>query len=293
MINTKPLVSVLMTVYNREKYISEAIESVIASTYQNWELIIVDDQSKDRSVEIAKQYEEKDARIKVFVNEQNLGDYPNRNKAASYATGKYIKYVDADDVIYPHGLVLMVEAMEKFPNAGYGLSMVEQEDAQPYPFELTSAQAFEKHYFTQSIFHKSPLGAIIKREVFEDNGGFSGKQHVGDFELWHLLATEKPIILMTGGLAWYRNHDDQQMNDNRTNPLVPFKYFSISLEQLQNSQCPLNNLRKKQAITIVSKRMSRYIIHNIISINLRDVATMKALSKMSWLKILSLAFNIK
>jgi glycosyltransferase involved in cell wall biosynthesis len=96
---TKPLVSVLMTVYNREKYISEAIESVMASTYQNWELIIVDDRSKDTSVEIARHYETQDKRIKVYVNEANLGDYPNRNKAASYAEGKYLKYVDASRAI--------------------------------------------------------------------------------------------------------------------------------------------------------------------------------------------------
>src|SRR5258708_31839495 len=112
-----PLVSVLMTAYNREKYIAEAIESVRNSTYANWELIIVDDLSKDNTVAIAKQYEAKDSRIKVYVNEQNLGDYPNRNQAATYARGKYLKYVDADDQLYPHGLQVVVSYMERFPEA--------------------------------------------------------------------------------------------------------------------------------------------------------------------------------
>src|SRR5260370_37746092 len=94
----KPLVSVLMTAYNREKYIAQAIESVLASTYTNFELIIVDDRSTDYSVEIARGYERKDKRVRVHVNEKNLGDYPNRNKAASYAVGKYIRYLDSDDV---------------------------------------------------------------------------------------------------------------------------------------------------------------------------------------------------
>src|SRR5690606_2521559 len=98
-----PLVSVLMTVYNREKYIAEAIKSVLASTYQNWELIIVDDQSMDNSVAIAQSFAQKDPRIQVHVNKENLGDYPNRNRAASYAKGKYLKYVDSDDLIYPYG----------------------------------------------------------------------------------------------------------------------------------------------------------------------------------------------
>jgi glycosyltransferase involved in cell wall biosynthesis len=92
--NEIPLVSVLMTSYNRQDYIAEAIESVLNSKYQNFELIIVDDGSKDQTVKIAQEFAEKDKRIRLYINEKNLGDYGNRNKAASYATGKYIKYLD-------------------------------------------------------------------------------------------------------------------------------------------------------------------------------------------------------
>ena len=114
-----PIASILTTVYNREKYIAACIDSVLASSYQDWELIIVDDVSTDASVAIAQSYEQKDPRIKVYVNEKNLGDYPNRNKAASYAKGKYLKYLDADDIIYPHGLEVMVHTMEQFPEAAW------------------------------------------------------------------------------------------------------------------------------------------------------------------------------
>src|ERR1044072_333802 len=103
-----PIVSVLTTAYNREKNIGQSIESVLASTLTDFELIIVDDGSKDRTVEIEKKYAQIDARVKVYVNEKNLGDYPNRNKAANYAKGKYLKYVDSDDVIYEHTLEVMV-----------------------------------------------------------------------------------------------------------------------------------------------------------------------------------------
>ena len=82
---TRCKVSILTTVYNRDKYLAACIDSVLASSYQDWELIIVDDVSSDGSVSIALAYEQKDARIKVYVNDKNLGDYPNRNKAASYA----------------------------------------------------------------------------------------------------------------------------------------------------------------------------------------------------------------
>src|SRR5437764_11938447 len=77
-----PLLSVLMTAYNREKYISQAIESVLRSSFADFELIIVDDVSKDNTVGIARNYAHQDKRISVVVNEKNLGDYGNRNKAA-------------------------------------------------------------------------------------------------------------------------------------------------------------------------------------------------------------------
>ena len=92
-----PLVSILMTSYNREKYIHEAIESVLASTYKNFELIIVDDGSTDSTLQIAYAYAKKNERIRVYNNEKNLGDYPNRNKAASYASGEYMMFVDSDE----------------------------------------------------------------------------------------------------------------------------------------------------------------------------------------------------
>src|SRR5450631_849992 len=110
-----PLVSVLMTAFNREKLIGQAIESVLASTYSDLELIVVDDGSSDSTVEIAKDYAAKDDRIKVFINEKNLGDYPNRNRAASHAKGKYIKFVDSDDKLFDFSLEYCVSQMEKYP----------------------------------------------------------------------------------------------------------------------------------------------------------------------------------
>ena len=137
-----PKISILTTVYNREKYLAACIDSVLASTYQDWELIIVDDVSTDISVAIARAYEQKDVRIKVYVNDKNLGDYPNRNKAASYAKGKYLKYLDADDIIYPHGLEIMVHTMEQFPEAGLGISQKVAEDIKPYPFLMDPKETF-------------------------------------------------------------------------------------------------------------------------------------------------------
>ncbi|MBK6479814.1 MAG: glycosyltransferase family 2 protein [Saprospiraceae bacterium] len=147
----KPLVSVLMTAYNREKFISEAIESVLTSTYLNFELIIVDDCSKDSTVEIAKSYEAQDKRIRVYNNEINQGDYPNRNTAAGYARGKYLKYVDSDDLIYPHGLEIFVTAMEQFPEAALSFSSRIAQWDKPFPMYLEPNQSLRTH-FSKMVF---------------------------------------------------------------------------------------------------------------------------------------------
>ena len=133
-INDLPRVSVLMTAYNREKYIAEAIESVLASTYTNYELIIMDDGSSDNTVNIARSFEIKDRRVKVFKNETNLGQFPNRNMAATYAQGTYLKYVDSDDVIYPYTLEMMVNNMEQFPEAALGFCLTHGPCKKPLPY---------------------------------------------------------------------------------------------------------------------------------------------------------------
>ncbi len=287
-----PHVSVLMTAYNREKYIAEAIESVLASTYQNWELIIVDDGSKDSTVEIAKSYEAKDKRIKVYINEKNLGDYPNRNRAASYAKGKYLKYVDADDLIYPHGLEQLVFYMEQFPDAAYGLCSLPQDNAQIYPFMLSPKQAYYRHYFTNKwIFHKAPLSSIIKKDFFDKVGGFSGKQHLGDFEMWNILSQKYNVVLMPAGIVWHRTHDDQQNTDNATNPAVNLKYYVLEYELLKSQACPISEKDKIKAQKKCLRKQARYILRHLKSHSIKTAIQLQKKSDLSFTEVFIKAFQ--
>ena len=256
-----PLVSVLMTAYNREKYIADAIESVLNSTYKNWELIIVDDRSTDKTVEIAQKYAQQDSRIRVYVNDKNLGDYPNRNRAASYARGKYLKYVDADDMIYPYGLEQLVYYMEQFPDAGYGLCSLPQDRERIYPFALSPREAYRRHYIEDKwIFHKAPLSSIIRRTAFEAVGGFSGKPYLGDMELWLKLSQEYPVVLMPHGIVWYRIHHDQQNTQNKTRPEVPFSYYVLEYEMVSSDECPLSPEEKEFVKRKILRRQARNIL---------------------------------
>ena len=259
-----PLVSVLTTAYNREKYIAEAIESVLASTYRNFELIIVDDCSKDKTVEIAIEYEKRDSRVKVYKNERNLGDYPNRNKAASYATGKYIKYLDADDIIYPHGLEAMVYAMEKFPECSFGTQFFEREYDQPYPILIDSRKAFYEYFFGRSYFQSGPTGTIFKRETFIKLGCFTGQRYIGDTEMWIKFSLSGPIVLFQPALIWWRKHEGQEFQLGQTNDGYLKMNHTLFIETIKNERLPLNKEEKEKAIFLYRKSVTRLFVGEIL-----------------------------
>ena len=268
-----PLVSILMTVYNREKYIAEAIQSILHSTYQNWELIIVDDRSRDRSVEIARQFEKEDERIKVYVNEVNLGDYPNRMKAASYASGKYIKYLDSDDLIYPHGLEVMVSAMEKFPDAAIGLSYNAYEEDEPLPLMLTPAEALQIHFFKKGILYIGPTGTIFRSEVFRELKGFENYGVASDYEFNLRMAMERPIVLFNRDLVWWRKHDNQEIK------LHEEKYYHqndrIIKAVLNSPNFPLNSSKKKEISINYKKSIARKIMHHFFKLEIKKCKVIK------------------
>jgi glycosyltransferase involved in cell wall biosynthesis len=259
-----------MTSYNREKYIAEAILSVQASSYRNWELIVVDDCSKDNTLEIARSFERNDSRIKVYLNERNLGDYPNRNKAASYAAGEYIKYVDADDLIYPWGLEIVVRCMTQFPEAGYGLDSIEQDMARPFPFMLNPGEAYRRHYFKAPTFHKAPSSCMIKTDVFRSAGGFSGKWMIGDFELWLKLSQKYNVLLMPMGIVWSRQHEEQESRHIREDSKVVFGYSVTEMELLKAAECPLEPSEKELVIRRIVRSQARSALRSLVVERNRD-----------------------
>ena len=262
--NKKPLVSVLMTVYNREKYLAEAIESVLASTFQNWELVIVDDQSTDKSVEIARNYEVQDPRIKVHINEENLGDYPNRNKAASLASAKYIKYLDSDDLIYPHGLEVMVKAMEAFPEAGYGLSSL-PDTASIFPRSISPQETYLEHFFTPSAhFNRSPGSSIINTKIFHKVGGFSGKRMIGDNEMWFKLSVEYDLVKFPRDLVWHRVHEAQESQSDYSKKYNELRK-AVTYEALDSDKCPLSISQIKKVREHLKKQQLKRKILSITS----------------------------
>lgn len=111
--NNDTLVSIIIPSYNASKYIKETIESVLNQTYQNWEMIIIDDDSNDTSRDIIEQYIEKDKRIKPLYNEKNIGAAQSRNKGIELSKGEYIAFLDSDDLWLPNKLKQQIQLMQE------------------------------------------------------------------------------------------------------------------------------------------------------------------------------------
>ena len=282
-----PIVSILTTVYNREKYLEACIDSILASSYQDWELIIVDDQSTDTSVAIAKSYEKKDPRIKVYINDKNLGDYPNRNKAASYAKGKYIKYLDADDFIYPHGLEIMVQTMEQFPEAALGISQKVAEDIEPYPFVLEPRETYCREFISRGVLGAPPTQTILRAEIFREFGGFTGTRYIGDTELWYKIACLYPTLKMSPGLVCWREHDNQEFKKGMSSHSYLENNFKNVMNALNFHACPLDSNQIQLAKKKYNKRFARDIIRLlVVEGQFSKANTIRKSCKKSWYQII-------
>ena len=256
-----PTVSVLITVFNRETYLADTLRSVLASTYTDFEAIIVDDGSTDKSADIASNIAEQDNRVRFVQNERNLGDYGNRMKAASLARGRFLKYVDSDDLIYPHSLEVMVQAMTRFPEAAVGLAHSRPEDDEPYPWQLSPEQAYQKHFVHRGCMSCGPTGAIIRRDAFEACDGFRKDWGVlSDSDLWYRLAAQHPIVLLPPGLVWWRRHEGQEYSKDGAALDYLRRGFELDLLHLQADECPLNEHEQQAAIAKRRQHMARRII---------------------------------
>jgi glycosyltransferase involved in cell wall biosynthesis len=256
----QPLVSVLMTAFNREKYIGEAIDSVLASGYTHFELIIVDDCSSDKTVDIARSYESKDTRVRVYQNERNLGDYINRNKAAGYGSGKYFKYLDSDDIIYPQSLSMFVDGMEKNPDAALGIMSGAVDEKKKFPYLLSPSEAYHYHFYEKGVFDTGPSALIFRAGSFREIGGFSGKRYVGDSEINLRLAARWPVVMLPPALIYWREHEGQEIRAGS----ISTGYLELELpmirEELNKKECPLSEKEKKDIIGNLKAISARKIL---------------------------------
>jgi len=212
------LISVIMPAYNAEKFIAESIESVLAQTYTNWELIIVDDGSTDKTGNIARQYTSKDIRIK-YIYQENKKQCAARNNGIEQSNGKLIAFLDSDDIWVSEKLEVQLKCMiENETSLVFSAGFVFADHiAHPHRIYSTISgtiggdEAFK--YLLKQNFIPLP-SVLVKKSVLNEVGGFDASpdiQNVEDYHLWlNLLLKGNSMYGMQEKLFFYRQHSMQE-----------------------------------------------------------------------------------
>jgi glycosyltransferase involved in cell wall biosynthesis len=177
---SQPLVSVVTPVYNCEKYLAECIESVIAQTYKNWEYVIVNNCSTDRTLEIARHYAQQDPRIRVHDNDEFLKQFQNWNHAMRQISpeSKYCKVVHADDWLFPECIAHMVKVAEAHLSVGIVSAYRLDEDrvnldGLPYPSNVISGREICRRTLLSNVFpFGSPSSLLIRSDIIQSRPTF-------------------------------------------------------------------------------------------------------------------------
>ena len=257
-----PRISVLLTSYNREDYIAEAIDSVLAQSLADFELVICDDQSRDGTVDIIHDYARRDSRIRVSINERNLGDYSNRRHAASLARGRFLKYHDSDDVMYRHCLATMVEPLEAEPRAAFALSSARSWPGGPCPMLLTPRLAYEREFLGSGLFQQGPASALFRADAFRALGGFPEVTFSGDYLFWLRACARVNVLLVSGDLFYYRIHPGQEVV-KPGNEVAYARATAEAWRMLNSAQCPLTGdaleLGKRNFVFVQARGIYRHL----------------------------------
>ena len=209
--NDRPLVTVVIPTWNRRPFIAEAVGSVIAQTYQHWELIVVDDGSTDGTAEWLRTLEDPRVRVLSLAHTGHIGQLRNRGAAAG--TGEFIAFLDSDDAWLPQKLEAQVKALRD-SGAGWSYSRFGLMDAHghtiplaPDKLRLLSGNII-REMLTFSLSVCTPT-IVVRRDLFEAAGGFSEDRRVAvgeDYELYLRIAARAQAIAVPEILARIREH---------------------------------------------------------------------------------------
>lgn len=211
------LVSIVLPVYNGERFLTESIDSIIAQTYQNWELIIIDDCSSDSSPEIAKSYVSKDKRIHYYRNEQNLKLPRSLNRGFSLAKGDYLTWTSDDNKYLPVAIEKMVNTLKQ-EKTEFVFATCDVINAEGETVDIWSAP---KDY-QNAIIGGNFVGAcfLYTRKVYKTIGEYNtDKFLVEDYDYWLRIFARFPVSNIPDALYQYRWHDGTLTSTEKTDKI--------------------------------------------------------------------------
>lgn len=274
--NALPIVSIVMPVYNSEKFVAEAIESILQQTFTDFEFMIVDDGSTDGSAAIIQEYAERDPRVHFFQHPENLGEATARNTGMAHVTGKYVTGMDSDDVSLPQRLEKQVAFLESNPDIGaVGVfDRICDEELTPIRFRKLptdhSIMALHLILFTRTVMRGSPM--MVRREHLDRQPVFDSSIVVGsDVRHYLRLLCENGIRFanVPQELYLYRRHANTMNRRHRAlQRPVPIELRCQALRRLGEPGSGVEWIVHKHPLTKLSwqeRRRARRDITRLIA----------------------------
>lgn len=219
-----PEVSIIVPVYNVEKYLRECIDSILNQTYKDFELILVNDGSQDKSGEICNEYQSKYKNI-IVVHQDNQGQAASRNHGVNISRGKWITFIDSDDVVHPDMLQFLFKAAIE-SNAGMAVTeRIKGENVsavffQPYVFmcstEIVNPERLEYYYDNHRFYYWAPFPSIIKKNILQNIPFPEGRIYEDNAISCQLLHQAKTIAIVPYIMYFYRMNPKGTMNQPLT-----------------------------------------------------------------------------
>lgn len=203
MIENNQLVSIIMPSYNCGKYVETTIHSVQAQTYNNWELLFYDDCSNDDSIQKVSELQRGDKRIKIFCNEQNSGAAVTRNNALREVKGKWIAFLDSDDIWEPEKLEKQIRFMEE---NGYAFSYTSYQEIDNDSRLTGILVSGPKHVTKQGMYNFCWPGCLTVMYDYEKIGliQIEDIKKNNDYAMWLKVCKKADCYLLDECLAKYR-----------------------------------------------------------------------------------------
>jgi glycosyltransferase involved in cell wall biosynthesis len=219
----KPLVSIIITAFNQDKFISEAIESVLNQTYSNLECIIIDDGSIDMTKSICEKFAQQDNRVKYFVQE-NKGVSLARNKGFELSSGIFIQFLDGDDFLLPDKLQIQVDYMNNHEDVGVSYTnhyhyWNNNKQFASYDFEILSEKPLDQFLYKHDEGVSLPIhAALIRKDIWnigESPFPSDFPYRYEDWVFWIQICLKNiKFHFLNERLVAYRMHDDNFVKDH-------------------------------------------------------------------------------
>jgi glycosyltransferase involved in cell wall biosynthesis len=230
--NTQPLVSIIIPVYNCEKYLKASIESVLAQNYQHREIIVIDDGSTDNSAEVAKSF----GSLLSYYTQENSGTAVARNHGIKLAKGDFLAFLDADDLWLENKLELQISALINQPSLDGVFGQVQNF------FSPDLSEDLKKRLYCSDELMAGyiPSALLIKQDSFSQVGLFSTQWKLAEFADWMIRAKEVNLKLLNlpNLVVKRRIHSNNKGIDKRQHKIEYAQILKLFLDRQRNKNSP-------------------------------------------------------